>query len=64
MQFLQIILHFNVAHIIEQHARIQGTSSSGGIEQAQMRHMKWHWFLQQTMGTLKVIASQPHPIRI
>jgi hypothetical protein len=40
MQFLQIILHSNIAHTIEQHANMQGTSSSGGKEQEQTRHIK------------------------
>tara|TARA_A100001035_G_C27481853_1_gene363602 strand:+ start:396 stop:542 length:147 start_codon:yes stop_codon:yes gene_type:complete len=48
MQFLHIILQDNFAMTIEQQANIQGTSSSGGMEQAQIRHIKWHCCLQQT----------------
>jgi hypothetical protein len=40
MQFLHIGLHSKVPQTIEQHANIQGTSSSGGAEQAQIRHIK------------------------
>ena len=39
MQFLHIRSHSNVPQTIEQHANIQGTSSSGGAEQAQIRHI-------------------------
>ena len=40
IQFLHIGVHSKVPHTIEQHAKIQGTSSSGGIEQAQIKHIK------------------------
>jgi hypothetical protein len=40
MQFLHTILHFIVAHTMEQHPNTHGTSSSGGMEQAHTKHMK------------------------
>ena len=40
IQFLQIILHLSVPQTTEQHAKIHGTSSSGGIEQEHTRHIK------------------------
>lgn len=64
MQFLQMGVHSKVPHTIEQQAKIQGTSSSGGVEHAQIIHIKWHCCLQHTVGIFKVMASHPHPIRI
>jgi len=64
MQFLQTNLHSSVAQTIEQHPKTHGTSSSGGMEQAHTKHIKWHCCLHKTSGTLKVIASHKQPIRI
>ena len=40
IQFLQIVRQVNVPMTMEQHAMTQGTSWSGGNEQAQTRHIK------------------------